>query len=60
MTLGWPEGVHAATMELTFRSIDSRSTRIIPHDLRVQGQSPELAAYVAELRFPAAGAAQRF
>jgi hypothetical protein len=53
VTRAFPDGVRASGLELTFRSIDGRPTRTVLHDLRVQGQSPELAAYVAQLPFPA-------
>jgi hypothetical protein len=54
LTLSWPEGIRAAELVLKLENTKPGGTRVILHDLRVQGQSPELAAYVAKLRFPPA------
>ena len=51
IALSWPDGVQASGLELTLAG-DAGPTRVILGDLRVQGQSPALAAYVARLPFP--------
>ncbi len=52
----WPEGIRASQVSLELEASDPRPTRVILHDLRVQGQTPELAAYVRGLPFMGQGA----
>ena len=42
----WPAGISVSQVSLTLEAIGDGPTRVILHDLRVQGQTPELAAYV--------------
>jgi hypothetical protein len=52
VALSWPEGRPAAELSLVLESRTAGPTRVLLHDLRVQGQSPRLAAYVRQLPFP--------
>ena len=45
----WPEGISASQVSLELEAVGPAPTRVILHDLRVQGQTPELAAYVHRL-----------
>jgi hypothetical protein len=57
VSLAWPEGRRAAELSLQFESRNG-PTRVHLRDLRVQGQSAELAAYVRQLPFPPAASAR--
>jgi hypothetical protein len=52
VALSWPGGQPAAELSLVLESRTGGPTRVLLHDLRVQGQSPELAGYVRQLPFP--------
>ena len=54
ISLEWPEGLHASQITLELESTGTTPSRVILRDMRVQGQSPALAAYVAQLAFPPA------
>ncbi len=47
----WPDGIRASQVSLELEASGPAPTRVILHDLRVQGQTPELAAYVRRLPF---------
>jgi hypothetical protein len=47
----WPDGVRASQVAMQLEAMDSAPTRVILHDMRVQGQTPEFAAYVRALPF---------
>jgi hypothetical protein len=52
--LVWPDGPRAAQLSIAFQTAGEAETRLSLHDLRVQGQSPPLEAYVRQLAFPPA------
>ena len=47
----WPSGVLASQVALQLEAVGPAPSRVILHDLRVQGQTPELATYVRQLPF---------
>jgi len=47
----WPEGISASQVSLELETVGPAPTRVILHDLRVQGQTPELAAYLGRQPF---------
>jgi hypothetical protein len=52
LSRSWPEGVGACRLSLGFDAQGESPTRVTMHDLRVQGQSPALAAHARTLTFP--------
>jgi hypothetical protein len=59
VAVAWPEGRRAAWLTLQLESRGGGPTRVMLRDLRVQGQSPELAAFVRQQLFPSAAETAR-
>lgn len=51
ISLRWPDGIKVSQLSVEFDSASGGSTRVILHDLRVQGQTPALEAFVRQLAF---------